>query len=152
MIKTIQRLIEVCTERENGYKTAAHYIRDHEAAEILENLAIQSKSFKGELISFVSTAKSDSEEHPLEDAFDNWMDFKSEITDSDPQDLIAFCEAGEKKAIAVYEEALENMLTDRHIVIAQTQLSQMKNALEMLNELKPNGQKDQIAKKPLGKE
>ncbi len=143
MVKTIQRLIEICSERENGYKTAAHYIGDHRMAEVLENLAIQSRSFKGTLISIASYAKSDAEEHPLEDTFGNWMDFKTDVTDSNRTDLIAFCEAGEKKAIAAYEEALENMVTDRHIEEVQAQLLQIKNTLELLNELKQYSHSEQ---------
>lgn len=148
MIKTIQRLIEICIERENGYKTAARYIGNHKVAEKLGNLAIQSKSFKGTLTSIVPSAKSDSENHPLEDTFGNWMDFKTDVTVSNTLELITFCEVGEKKAVVAYEEALENMVTDRHIEVVQSQLLQIKNALELLNDLKQSSYGDTTMEKP----
>lgn len=142
MVKTIQRLIEICNERENGYRTATHYIQDPSIAEKFKNIAIQSKSFKGMLVAIVSSAKSDSEAHPLEDTFGDWMDFETDVTTSSTNELITFCESGEKKAIAAYEEALENMVTDSHIEVVQTQLLHIKNALEQLNDLKQNSAKE----------
>lgn len=143
MVKTIQRLIEICNERENGYRKAALYTRAPRIAEKLKNLSIQSRGFKGMLIAIESSAISDSEEHPLEDTFYNWMDFETDITVSNTEELIAFFEAGEKKAIAAYEEALENMVTDSHIEVVQTQLLQIKNALELLSDLKQTYQNEQ---------
>ncbi len=142
MVKTILRLIEICNERENGYRTATHYIQDPSIAEKFKNIAIQSKSFKGMLVAIVSSAKSDSEAHPLEDTFGDWMDFETDVTTSSTNELITFCESGEKKAIAAYEEALENMVTDSHIEVVQTQLLHIKNALELLNDLKQNSAKE----------
>lgn len=142
-VKTIQRLIEICNERENGYRKAARYTQAPSVIEKLRNLAIQSKSFKGMLIAIEPSAISDMEEHPLEDAFSNWMDFETDITTSTTEELIAFCEAGEKKAIAAYEEALENMVTDSHIEVVQNQLLQIKNTLELLNDLKQLNQSEQ---------
>lgn len=138
MIKTIHRLINICNERRKGYETAASHLEDQAIAEVFRNLAIQSKGFKGQLIPFLSKANSEIEERTLEDAFINWMDFKSEIPPNDPLGMIDFCEMGEKTTIAAYEEALENMLTDTHLRVVQDQLLDMKNTLELLDDLKQN--------------
>lgn len=139
MIKTINRLIDACEERRKGYETAANNVENSTAAEAFRNLAFQSKSFQGQLIPLVATAHSETEEHKIEDAFINWMDFKSDIPSTDCNGIIDFCEVGEKTTIAVYEEALENMLTDAHLRVVKDQLLTMKNTLELLNELKQKG-------------
>lgn len=136
MVKTIHRLIDICNERSKGYETAANNVEDPALAEVFRNLAFQSESFKGQLLPFIATAHSEMEEHTIEDAFVHWMDFKSEIPPNDLNGMIDFCEMGEKTTIAAYEEALENMLTDVHLRVVQDQLLNMKNTLELLDELK----------------
>lgn len=139
MIKVINRLMQICNEKIEGYQNAAENVQDSELAETFQGLAAQNKGFLGELLPFTQGPSSSELEEPLiDDIFNDWMDFKSDLLGDDKNGLINACEIGEKHAISAYEEALENTITDEVRDVIRAQLLQMKNDLEILSDLNKN--------------
>ena len=136
MIKVINRLMQICNEKIEGYQNAAENVQHSELAETFRSLAAQNKSFLGELLPFTQGPSSSELEEPLiDDIFNDWMDFKSDLSGDDEIGLINACEMGEKHAISAYEEALENTITDEVRDVISDHLLQMKNNLEILSDL-----------------
>lgn len=137
MIKIVERLKDICLKKEKGYQHAAAGVKDAELHKLFKGLAVENKSFVAEWQDFLQGPSiSEIQEHVVDDIFEDWMDFESDVVGEDKNSMIHFCELAEIHAINAYEEALENTLSDEVRRKITDHLMQIKNTLETLNSIK----------------
>lgn len=107
-IDTVNSLIIINHDREEGYMRAAEDIKDAELKALFTKFSQQSKKFSEELRRFVPNS-----EEPERDETKNtgklhrlWMDVKAAITGNDRKVILSSCEFGEDAAKKTYEDAL----------------------------------------------
>ncbi len=107
-ISTLNTLIEICKDGEQGFKTAAEGLRDPQVRSLFQQYSRQRGEMARELQGEVRRLGGDPEKSGsiAGAAHRGWMNIKSIVTGKDDAAIIAEAERGEDAAKNSYEEAL----------------------------------------------
>jgi len=137
VISTLNTLIEVCKDGEQGFKEAAHAVSDPE----LKTLCLQ---YSGERSLFARELQY--EVRQLQTTPENtgsiagalhrgWLNLKAALTAQDEDAIIAECERGEDVAKAAYEKALSDYLPPALTGVVQRQYQKVRAAHDRFSAL-----------------
>lgn len=138
--KVAQELVETLRDGEKGYTQAAERVRDGEHAEwagTLERLAAQRKEFRNEIVALGHEYGDDVDESGTATAalHRGWMALKDALTGDDPQGVLGAAVTGEDHAIAEYDKALEQDLSEGFRSVAERQRSAVQAARDEVKAL-----------------
>ncbi len=108
---TLNHLIEVLKDGQQGFAEAARDIVSADLKAVLSGYAMQREQFATEL---QVLAQDLGDEHPKESGsvsgaiHRGWINIKASITSRDEHSILEECERGEDAAMAAYQNALEN--------------------------------------------
>ena len=111
-IDTLNTLVEVCRDGEEGFKTAAQHAKAGELSQLFLTYSGERGKYVRELQNRVTKLGGNSEKSGTASsaAHRGWMNLKSAIASDDSQAILAECERGEDLAAAAYREALRTKL------------------------------------------
>jgi uncharacterized protein (TIGR02284 family) len=135
-INWLNRLIEVCKDGNNGYKTAANKIEDDELKTILYRLSQQRALFEAELQNEVRSLGGKEEDSGTSTGTLHraWMNVKEAFTSDDNESILEECKRGDKAAVEVYENALKSDLPDYLKEKVKEQFTLIRGAILQLDE------------------
>jgi uncharacterized protein (TIGR02284 family) len=109
---TLNDLIQICKDGENGFRTAAESVEDSNLRHLFESYAQQRTEFAAELeLEMRRLAQDPADSGHAAAAFHrSGLDLKPGLTGRDEATVIAECEQGEDTAIRVYRKALDSDL------------------------------------------
>lgn len=137
VIATLNNLVEICKDGQNGFRTAAEGIKNSELTTLFNTYSQQRAQFAAELQSEVRRLGGEAEETGSAAAavHRGWINIKSAVTGEDEAAVISECERGEDSAVEAYEEALETDLPNDVKTIVSSQFSQVKEAHDRIRSL-----------------
>lgn len=129
-ISTLNDLIQVCRDGENGFRTAAEGIKDARVKALFERYARQRTEMLRELQQEVRKLGGTAEESGSTSGalHRGWMNIKSLVTGNDDTAIIAEAERGEDLAKAAYAQALKEDLPAGVRTLIQSQAEIVKLA------------------------
>ena len=112
VISTLNGLIEICKDGQDGFKDAAEGIERSDLKTVFYEFSQQRSEFTGVLQELVRSLGGDPEKSGSFSAavHRGWMDLKSAITGKDEGAILNECERGEDYAKDAYAKALETNL------------------------------------------
>ena len=122
VISTLNGLVRVCKDGQDGFMTAAEGIERSELKSVFYEFAQQRAQFSGVLQELVRSLGGDPEDTGSLSAavHRGWIDIKSLVTGKDEEAILNECERGEDHAKEAYAEALNTELpANIHSVLAQ---------------------------------
>ena len=138
----VKDLIQLNTDRYNGYLTAIEDADDSSLKDLFTRLSKQSNDFKNELTPFASaedvTSASDSTSVGSK-VHRAWIDIKQAITGKDRHTILQSCEWGEDQILHAYKDALETKsgdITSDALATIQRQESQLQESHDMIKALR----------------
>jgi uncharacterized protein (TIGR02284 family) len=137
LIGTLNGLIEMLKDGEEGFRTAADAIKDPQLKELFQRYSDQRRRFAEELRREVGKLGGEAERSGTlaGAAHRGWINIKAAATGGQDDPIIAECERGEDAAKKAYEEALEARLSgDLHTLISR-QYAEVKAAHDRIREL-----------------
>jgi uncharacterized protein (TIGR02284 family) len=107
-VADLNRLIEACKDREQGYRTAAEVACNHELKALLHSYAQQSAEFVAELQAEVKRLGGAPAHTGTVTGWltRGWVHLATVVAGADDRAVIVACEHGESAARAAYEAAL----------------------------------------------
>ncbi|CAM3164723.1 ferritin-like domain-containing protein [Rariglobus hedericola] len=108
-IKTLNDLIEVVKDGQQGFKTSAEDVKVPELARVFDRYAKQRAEFAAELQARVVGLGADVETSgSLSGSIHRgWINLKSALSSNEPHSVLEEAERGEDSAVAAYRKALE---------------------------------------------
>jgi uncharacterized protein (TIGR02284 family) len=120
---TVNRLIEVCLDGEQGFDAASEAVNDPDLKNKLLHYSRQRLEFAGELQRLLASLGEEPSLHGSTAGamHRGWINLKKSLTGGSPHALLAECERGEESAAAAYRGAMEEPLPEsiRHIIEMQ---------------------------------
>ncbi len=122
-VSTINGLIAICRDGEEGFKEAADGVASSDLWSLFQNLSVQRRQFADDLQTVVQTLG----DQPKESgslagaAHRAWIDLKSVLTGNDDTAILNECERGEDQAKNAYQEALSKDIPDLARKVVQDQ-------------------------------
>jgi uncharacterized protein (TIGR02284 family) len=112
IISTLNGLIEICKDGEQGFKTCAEHVSNGYLKTLFGDRSQRCAQSAAELRNLVTglggtPTDSSSVASALHRA---WIDVKSAVMDRDDEAVLAECERGEDLAVAAYRKALDGTL------------------------------------------
>jgi uncharacterized protein (TIGR02284 family) len=109
VVSTLNELIEICRDGQEGFKTAAEGVERSELKTMFYEYSQQRAQFVGELQDLVRQQGGDPENtgHVAATLHRAWIDIKSVVTGKDEGAILNECERGEDYAKDAYKRALE---------------------------------------------
>lgn len=134
-ISTLNGLIEICRDGQNGFREAAESVESSDIKTFFHQNSQQRAQFVGELQSLVRELGGDPENSgsTLGAIHRGWIDLKAAIAGNDEKAVLNECERGEDAAKKAYKEALEMNLPSN---VRQTVQSQYDSVMEAHNNVK----------------
>ncbi len=110
-IKTLNNLITILYDGENGYKEAADEVNSVTLATRFRQLAQQRYNFGHEIKPFIKNlgGEVDKGGSVIASLHRVWMDLKAAIASNDEAAILDECIRGEESAVKAYEEALKDI-------------------------------------------
>lgn len=138
--KAAKELVETLRDGERGYTQAAERVRDGEHAEwgtTLERLARQRAEFRAEIVALGHEYGDDVDESGTATAalHRGWMALKDALTGDDPQGVLGAAVTGEDHAVAEYDKALEQDLSDGFRSVVERQRTAVRAARDEVKAL-----------------
>lgn len=114
-IKTLNNLIEVLKDGQQGFDSAAKHVKVPELARYFERYSEQRAEFAAELQARVLALGADAETSGTlgGSMHRGWTNLKTALSSNDPRILLEEAERGEDTAVAAYREAIECEGLDR---------------------------------------
>ncbi|MBK9731774.1 MAG: PA2169 family four-helix-bundle protein [Chitinophagaceae bacterium] len=108
IIDTLNELVQINHDRNEGYKVAANETVDNQLKELFLKYAIQSSQFAEVLAQEIHSLDGKPVEGTRLDGkiYRIWMDVKAAIAGNDRQAILNSCEYGEDVALRTYDDAL----------------------------------------------
>jgi uncharacterized protein (TIGR02284 family) len=108
-LKTLNDLIEVLKDGEQGFKTAASDVKAPELSLVFTRYAVQRAEFASALQARVLDLGADVEKSGsiVGTIHRGWINLKSALSTNEPHAVLAEAERGEDSAVAAYRKALE---------------------------------------------
>jgi uncharacterized protein (TIGR02284 family) len=110
---TLNHLIQICRDGQEGFLTAAENIGHDEAKAVLNEYSLQRAKFTGELQTAAHDLGNSNPENvsTVGGAFHRgWMNIKTAILGRDRHAILSECERGEEVAMVEYKKALQMLL------------------------------------------
>lgn len=128
VISTLNNLIEICKDGQNGFKEAAEGVKRSDLKSLFYECSQQRAQFAGELQSLVREHGGDPENSGSVSAalHRGWINIKSAVTGQDETAILNECERGEDSAVSAYKDALEEDLPANVRTIVQNQATTVK--------------------------
>lgn len=130
VISTLNGLIEICKDGQEGFKHAAEGINDSQMKSAFYEYGQQRAQFAGELQTLVREIGGDPETSSsfLGTLHRGWIDIKSAVTGKDEAAVLNEAERGEDAAKDAYKKALEQNLPMNVRSVVEEQYSAVKEA------------------------
>lgn len=114
-LKTLNDLIEVLKDGEEGFKTAATDVKVAELNLVFTRYAVQRAEFASELQARVLALGADVETSGsvAGSIHRGWINLKSALSSNEPHAVLAEAERGEDSAVAAYRKALDEAHLDK---------------------------------------
>ena len=108
-ISTLNDLIEICRDGQNGFKEAAENVKSPDLKTFLNQIATERGQFVNQLQLEVRTLGGDPQKSGSATAAMHraWIDIKGTLTGKDDHSILSECERGEDSAIEAYKDALK---------------------------------------------
>lgn len=137
VISTLNGLIEICRDGQEGFRTAAEGVTNPELKELFQRYSRQRASFAGELRDEVLRMGGEAAEGgSVTGAFHRgWIGLKAALTGEDERAVLGECERGEDSALAAYRAALGVDLPAGVRAILERQFAEVKEALHHIRGL-----------------
>lgn len=137
-ISTLNGLIEVCKDGENGFRTAAEGVKTADYRTLFSTYAQQRAQFASELQAEVRRLGGDPEKTGSIAAslHRGWINIKSTVTGEDEGAVLAECERGEDSAVSNYQDAMKANLPADVNTVVQRQYAQIKEAHDRVRALR----------------
>jgi uncharacterized protein (TIGR02284 family) len=136
--QTLNELIEICKDGENGFKQAAEKAKDASLKSLFLKYSTQRAGYAQELQSAVSLLgdKPETTEHVAAKLHRGWMGLKQALTSNEDKALIDECEAGEDAAMKAYKQALEKSMAGNIETLIRKQFAGVSEAHGVMRDLK----------------
>lgn len=110
--KTLNGLIEICKDGQEGFRDAGENARHPELKTLCAGYSLQRAKFAGELQGLVTQSGEEPEKtSSMASAIHRgWIDLKAAITKGSDHAILAECERGEDFAVSAYRDALQEDL------------------------------------------
>jgi uncharacterized protein (TIGR02284 family) len=137
VISTLNNLIQICRDGQEGFHTAAEGVANPELKELFQRYSGQRASFAGELRDEVRRMGGEAAEGgSVTGSFHRgWMGLKAALTGEDERAILGECERGEDSALAAYRAALGVDLPVSVRSIVERQFAEVKEALHHIRGL-----------------
>ena len=134
VVAVLNLLIEVCKDRESGYRAAAGGVRNPELKALFHGYERQSADYATELQAEVRRLGADPEQKgSLAGWFHRgWINIKAVVTGGEDAAVITECERGEDAALQNYQRALQTPLPDEVRAVVQKQYAGVKEGHDRL--------------------
>lgn len=134
---TLNGLIETLKDGEQGFKTAAEGITDHQVKTLFQQYSRQRAEMARELQAEVRRLGGDPEKAGsiAGAAHRGWINIKSVVTGKDEGSIIAEAERGEDSAKAAYEKALAEALPPQTLALVREQSMKIHDAHDRVRAL-----------------
>jgi uncharacterized protein (TIGR02284 family) len=138
VVSTLNGLIEICKDGQEGFKHAAEGITDSQLKSAFYEYGQQRAQFAGELQTLVRELGGDPETTSsfLGTLHRGWIDIKSAVTGQDEAAILNEAERGEDSAKAAYEKALEQNMPANVSSVLQQQYAQVKTAHDQVRAMR----------------
>lgn len=149
VVSTLNGLIQICRDGQDGYKEAAEGIERSDLKSIFYEFSQQRSEFAGVLQGLVRSLGGDPE---TEGSFSGalhrgWIDIKSAVTGRDEQAILNECERGEDAAKNAYREPMEMSLPTNVADVIRQQSQSVQAAHNRIKELRDSGNQKAAAQK-----
>lgn len=140
-ISALNKLIEINNDRIEGYQTASKETEEADLRALFAGLISTSERCKDELVEEVEALDGEPVDGTKTSGkfFRVWMDVKAALTGKNRKLILESCEFGEDKAVATYDDVLENDrmdLTPDQIEIITEQREMIKNDHDEIRSLR----------------
>lgn len=138
LVSTLNVLIEVCKDGEEGFKGASEGVTDRSIKSLFLEYSQQRAQFAKELQNEVRLLNSDPEKSGsiAGSLHRGWIDLKSAVTGRDEHAILAECERGEDSAVKNYKEALEKAMPGDLTQLLQSQYAAVTQAHDRVRNLR----------------
>lgn len=138
LISTLNRLIAICKDGQEGFKEAAEGVERSDLKSLFFEFSQQRSQFAGELQTIVQTLGGDPDDSgSFSGAIHRgWMNIKSAVTGKSEASILNECERGEDSAKNAYKDALLNPLPGYILETVQTQYSSVQQAHSRIKALR----------------
>jgi len=136
--QTLNELIDICKDGENGFKQAAEKAKDASLKSLFLKYSTQRAGYAQELQSAVSLLgdKPETTEHVAAKLHRGWMGLKQALTSNEDKALIDECEAGEDAAMKAYKQALDKSMAGNIETLIRKQFAGVSEAHGVMRDLK----------------
>ena len=131
VISTLNNLIQICRDGQEGFRTAAEGVANPELKELFQRYSRQRASFASELRDEVRRLGGEAAEGgSITGSFHRgWIGLKAALTGEDERAILAECERGEESALDAYRAALGVDQPSSVRAIVERQFAEVKEAL-----------------------
>jgi uncharacterized protein (TIGR02284 family) len=138
VVSTLNNLIEICKDGQEGFKTAAEGVERSELKTKFYEYSQQRSQFAGELQELVRQHGGDPETtgDVVASLHRAWIDIKSVVTGKDEAAILNECERGEDHAKDAYKKATEMDLPSDVSEVLQRQSSAVREAHDTIKALR----------------
>jgi len=128
--KTLNHLIEICKDGQDGFRESGEKIKHPELTTLLGNYSQQRATFAAELHELVNALGEEPETtgSTAAAAHRGWIDLKSAITNGGDHAILSECERGEGYAVSAYTAALEEDLPAHIRSVVESQSAGVQSA------------------------
>lgn len=141
---TLNDLIQICVDGEEGFRAAAEALEDPGLRDELLDYSAERRRFRDELHSRVAAGGED----PIERGsvagalHRGWIDLRTALATNDRYAILAECERGEDAAVAAYRKALSSDLPPEFETIVQLQYEDVLRAHDRVKALRDAAKND----------
>ena len=136
---TLNNLIEICKDGQQGFQTAADDAKDETLSQLFRQFAAQRTRFIAELQERVRLIGGEPDKHGTVTGsiHRGWINLKAAVSSNEPHAVLAECERGEDAAVKTYREALEETEIDSETrAVIQRQATEVKAAHDRVKQLR----------------
>jgi len=140
---TLNDLIQICLDGENGFKEAAEHVTDSSLKLELMDYSMQRKDFAADLKALVASTGEEPAHHgDLSASLHRaWIDVKSLFTSNDRHAVLAECERGEDAAVEAFRTAATSGLPNDYAQLIQSQFNAVKRTHDRIKALRDAAEK-----------
>jgi uncharacterized protein (TIGR02284 family) len=137
IISTLNDLIEICKDGQEGFQTASEGVKDSSLKSLFSQYSLQRGQFAGALQAEVSRLGGSPEKGGSVSGslHRGWINLKSAVTGQDEAAVIAECERGEDSAKQAYAKALQETLPTDVRSLVMEQFAEVKQAHDRIRSL-----------------
>ena len=137
VVSTLNSLIQICRDGEEGFRTAAEGVGSPELQELFHGYARQRAGFASELQDEVRRLGGEPAEggSVTGSVHRGWMGLKAALTGEDEHAILGECERGEDSALAAYRSALGVDLPSSVRSMVERQFAEVKEAHQHIRNL-----------------